>query len=36
MPGLRRRTAFVADASGEPLAIANNRLAPQIVPFERR
>ena len=36
VPGLTRRTAFVADASGEALVIANNRLAPQIASLERR
>ncbi len=36
VPGLRRRTAFVADASGEALTIAQNRLDPQIAPLERR
>ena len=36
VPGLRRRTAFVADASGDALTIANNRLDPQIARFERR
>jgi hypothetical protein len=36
VPGLRRRTAFVADASGEPLNVAGNRLDPQIAPLERR
>src|SRR6185436_9995210 len=30
VPGLTRRTAFVADTSGEAINIANNRLAPQI------
>jgi Right handed beta helix region len=36
VPGLARRTAFVADASGEALTVAGNRLAPQIAPLERR
>ena len=36
VPGLRRRTAFVADASGDTLTIANNRLDPQIARLERR
>ena len=36
VPGLRRRTAFVADASGGRLAIADNRLDPLIAPLERR
>ncbi|MGZ8312804.1 MAG: right-handed parallel beta-helix repeat-containing protein [Allosphingosinicella sp.] len=35
-PGLRRRTAFVADASGEALDVAGNRLDPMIAPLERR
>lgn len=35
-PGLRRRTAFVADASGDRIAIADNRLDPQIALLERR
>ena len=30
VPGLNRRTAFVADESGEALTIADNRLAPLI------
>ncbi len=36
MPGLPRRTSFVADESGEPITIENNRLDPQIARFERR
>ena len=36
VPGLRRRTAFVADSSGEPLTLAGNRLDPSIAPLERR
>jgi hypothetical protein len=36
VPGLRRRTAFVADASGEALNVAGNRLDPRIAPLERR
>ena len=36
VPGLTRRTAFVADESGEEINIANNRLDPQIARFERR
>jgi len=36
VPGLVRRTAFVADESGEAITIANNRLDPQIARFERR
>ena len=36
VPGLQRRTAFVADASGEAIEIANNRLAAQITRLERR
>ncbi len=36
VPGLTRRTAFVADESGDAITIANNRLAPQIARFERR
>ncbi|MDQ8756340.1 right-handed parallel beta-helix repeat-containing protein [Sphingosinicella sp. LHD-64] len=35
-PGVDRRTAFVADASGDPITIANNRLGPQIARFEQR
>jgi len=35
-PGLTRRTAFVADESGEAITIASNRLDPQITRFERR
>jgi hypothetical protein len=36
VPGLRRRTAFVADSSGEALTLAHNRLDPRIVSLERR
>jgi len=36
VPGLTRRTSFVADESGEAINIANNRLDPQIARFERR
>ena len=36
VPGLQRRTSFVADESGQPITIENNRLDPQIVRFERR
>ena len=36
VPGLRRRTAFVADASGDALILAHNRLDPLILPLERR
>jgi Right handed beta helix region len=36
VPGLARRTAFVADASGEAITIAGNRLDPRIAPLERR
>ena len=36
VPGVNRRTSFVADASGEAIEIANNRLSPQIARFERR
>ena len=36
VPGLRRRTAFVADASGDRLAIADNRLDPLIAALEHR
>jgi len=36
VPGLRRRTAFVADASGDPLTLARNRLDPMIALLERR
>ena len=35
-PGLRRSAAFVADASGEAIVVAGNRLAPHIVPLARR
>jgi hypothetical protein len=36
VPGLQRRTSFVADASGQRLNIAGNRLDPQIASLERR
>lgn len=36
VPGLMRRTSFVADLSGDPLRLENNRLAAQITEFERR
>ena len=36
VPGLDRRTAFVADASGEAIAVLDNRLDPRIARFERR
>jgi hypothetical protein len=36
VPGLTRRTSFVADESDQPLTIENNRLDPQIARFERR
>ncbi|HTU10248.1 MAG TPA: right-handed parallel beta-helix repeat-containing protein [Allosphingosinicella sp.] len=36
VPGLTRRTSFVADESGQPITIENNRLDPQIARFERR
>ena len=36
VPGLQRRTSFVADESGQPITIENNRLDPQIARFERR
>ena len=35
-PGVERDTAFVADASGGPLRIDDNRLGPRIARFERR
>jgi hypothetical protein len=35
-PGVQRRTSFVADSSGQRLAIGNNRLDPQIASLERR
>lgn len=35
-PGVDRRTAFVADESGDAINIANNRLGSQIARFERR
>ncbi|WP_129790992.1 right-handed parallel beta-helix repeat-containing protein [Sphingosinicella sp. CPCC 101087] len=36
VPGLRRRTAFVADSSGEDIRLEGNSLDPQIVLLERR
>jgi hypothetical protein len=36
VPGLTRHTSFVADESGQPITIENNRLDPQITRFERR
>ena len=36
VPGLRRSTSFLADSSGDRLNLADNRLDPQIRPFERR
>ena len=36
VPGLTRRTAFVADGSGEALTIERNRLDARIARFERR
>jgi len=36
VPGVRRRTAFVADSSGDRLTVANNRLDPLIAALERR
>jgi hypothetical protein len=36
VPGLDRRTAFVADGSGAAIRIDNNRLGPQIAQLERR
>ena len=36
VPGLYRRTAFVADTSGASLRIGDNRLGQQISEFERR
>jgi hypothetical protein len=36
VPGLSRRTAFVADESGEAITIEGNRLDPNIARFERR
>jgi hypothetical protein len=36
VPGLSRATAFVADFSGDPIRIGENRLAPAINRFERR
>jgi hypothetical protein len=36
VPGLDRRTAFVADGSGAAIRIDNNRLAPQVARLERR
>jgi len=35
-PGVDRRTAFVADSSGEALTLSNNRLGPGITELERR
>jgi hypothetical protein len=36
VPGLSRRTAFVADSSGDAVAVERNRLDRQIAAFERR
>ncbi len=36
VPGLSRRTAFVADLSGARIRLGGNRLAPQIEEFQRR
>ena len=36
VPGLSRAAAFVADFTGAPMRIANNRLAPGIVRYQRR
>ena len=36
VPGVSRRTAFVADSSGDRVAIERNRLDPQLTRFERR
>jgi hypothetical protein len=36
VPGVVRRTSFVADSSGEPLNLAHNRLEPAIALLERR
>lgn len=36
VPGLARRSVFVADWTGEALRMADNRLAPGLTPFERR
>ena len=36
VPGLSRRTVFVADWRGAPVQIQNNRLDPQIARYERR
>ena len=35
-PGFRHRTVFVADWSGSPVSLRNNRLHDQIAPSERR
>jgi hypothetical protein len=35
-PGIDRRTSFVADMSGDPIRIENNRLGPRIARFEER
>lgn len=35
-PGVDRRTAFVADASGEAIAVERNKLGPGIARFEKR
>jgi hypothetical protein len=35
-PGIDRRTSFVADMSGDPIRIENNRLGPRIASFEER
>jgi hypothetical protein len=36
VPGLHRRTSFVADLSGAPISLRANRLARQIAEFELR
>ncbi|HEY0327440.1 MAG TPA: right-handed parallel beta-helix repeat-containing protein, partial [Allosphingosinicella sp.] len=36
VPGLHRRTAFLADLSGAPIRLQANRLDRQIAEFERR
>ena len=36
VPGLRRNTAFIADWTGDRLAISENRLGAGIREFERR
>ncbi|MGQ0559695.1 MAG: right-handed parallel beta-helix repeat-containing protein, partial [Sphingosinicella sp.] len=36
VPGLRRRTAFVASAARDPVTVAGNRLDPAIAPLELR